>query len=74
MDQASGQNLLRKEVIDFNFFCFTTMEKSLAFTQEFCMTLRTLKQEEVYLWVYKIFSDLAERVSCFTIKYFKEDF
>jgi hypothetical protein len=48
------------------------MEKSLAFTLEFCLTLRTLKQEEMYLWDYKIFSDVAERISFFTIKNYKE--
>jgi ABC-type glycerol-3-phosphate transport system substrate-binding protein len=54
------------------------MEKSLAFALEFCLTLRTLKQEEVYLWDYKIFSDVAKefltlllniiRRSCFVMK------
>ena len=34
------QRISRREEIGFNFFCFTTMEKSLAFTLEFCLTLR----------------------------------
>ena len=40
MDQASGQKLSGREEISSNIFCFTTMEKSLAFTLEFCLTLR----------------------------------
>jgi len=40
MDQASGQKLSGKEEINSNIFCFSTMEKSPAFTLEFCLTLR----------------------------------
>ena len=40
MGPVSGQKLSVREEISSNIFCFTTMEKSLAFTLEFCLTLR----------------------------------
>ncbi len=33
-----------------------------AFVESF---FKTLKQEEVYLWEYETFSDVAERIPCF---------